>query len=147
MFAYQHILLALDYSGHSEEVAQKAVALAKQHHARLSIVHVLDNIAMPDTEYGTVLSLLETSDYPQLEAEKDKLNEAAARLGVDKQHCRLIWGNPKQEIVELADKQQVDLIVVGSHGRHGLALLLGSTANAVLHHAHCDVMAVRMTDD
>jgi universal stress protein A len=147
MFAYQHILLALDYSEHSEEVAQKAVALAKQHHARLSIVHVLDNIAMPDTEYGTVLSLLETSDYPQLEAEKDKLNEAAARLGVDKQHCRLIWGNPKQEIVELADKQQVDLIVVGSHGRHGLALLLGSTANAVLHHAHCDVMAVRMTDD
>ena len=147
MFAYQHILLALDYSEHSEEVAQKAVALAKQHHARLSIVHVLDNIAMPDTEYGTVLSLLETSDYPQLEAEKGKLNEAAARLGVDKQHCRLIWGNPKQEIVELADKQQVDLIVVGSHGRHGLALLLGSTANAVLHHAHCDVMAVRMTDD
>ena len=147
MFAYQHILLALDYSEHSEEVAQKAVALAKQHHARLSIVHVLDNIAMPDTEYGTVLSLLETSDYPQLEAEKDKLNEAAAQLGVDKQHCRLIWGNPKQEIVELADKQQVDLIVVGSHGRHGLALLLGSTANAVLHHAHCDVMAVRMTDD
>ena len=147
MFAYQHILLALDYSEHSEEVAQKAVALAKQHHARLSIVHVLDNIAMPDTEYGTVLSLLESSDYPQLEAEKGKLNEAAARLGVDKQHCRLIWGNPKQEIVELADKQQVDLIVVGSHGRHGLALLLGSTANAVLHHAHCDVMAVRMTDD
>lgn len=147
MSLYQHILLALDFSGNSEEVAQKAVALAKQHHARLSIVHVLDNIAMPDTEYGTAFSLQENSDYPLLEAEKDKLNEASARIGVDKQHCWLIWGNPKQEVVELADKQQVDLIVVGSHGRHGLALLLGSTANAVLHHAHCDVMAVRMTDD
>ena len=40
----------------------------------------------------------------------------------------------------------VDLIVVGSHGRHGLALLLGSTADAVLHHAKCDVMAVRLQD-
>ncbi|MEO1899758.1 MAG: universal stress protein, partial [Methylococcales bacterium] len=40
-----------------------------------------------------------------------------------------------------------DLIVVGSHGRHGLALLLGSTANGVLHHAVCDVLAVRLSDD
>jgi universal stress protein A len=56
----------------------------------------------------------------------------------------LIWGVPKNEIVELANQQKVDLIVVGSHGRHGLGLLLGSTANNILHHAKCDVMAVRL---
>jgi universal stress protein A len=54
---------------------------------------------------------------------------------------------PHQEIVSIAEREQVDLIVLGSHGRHGLALLLGSTANSVLHNASCDVMAVRLRDD
>ena len=44
----------------------------------------------------------------------------------------------------VADEAGADLIVVGSHGRHGLALLLGSTANGVLHGAMCDVLAVRV---
>ena len=44
----------------------------------------------------------------------------------------------------VAEEQSCDLIVVGSHGRHGLALLLGSTANDVLHGAPCDVIAVRL---
>jgi universal stress protein A len=52
-------------------------------------------------------------------------------------------GAPKQEIVDFARAQGIDLIVLGSHGRHGLARLLGSTASAVLNHAHCDVLAVR----
>ena len=46
--------------------------------------------------------------------------------------------------LKLAEEQSVDLIIIGSHGRHGLALLLGSTANAVLHHAKIDVLAVRV---
>jgi universal stress protein A len=46
--------------------------------------------------------------------------------------------------VRIAKERGVDLIVVGSHGRHGLQLLLGSTANGVLHLAECDVLAVRV---
>ncbi|MDN5937003.1 MAG: universal stress protein, partial [Nitrosospira sp.] len=57
------------------------------------------------------------------------------------------WGVPEREIVRIAEEERVDLIVVGSHGRHGLALLLGSTANSVLHHAKCDVMAIRLQDE
>jgi universal stress protein A len=59
----------------------------------------------------------------------------------------MVWGSPKSEICLLAEREQVDLIVVGSHGRHGLSLLLGSTANSVLHYARCDVMAVRLLDN
>jgi len=66
------------------------------------------------------------------------------QLDVDQSNRWLVWGTPKQEIAQLAETEQVDLIVVGSHGRHGLALLLGSTANSVLHYARCDVMAVRL---
>jgi len=56
-------------------------------------------------------------------------------------------GSPKTEIIRVAQENGVDLIVVGSHGRHGLALLLGSTANGVLHYAPCDVLAVRLQDN
>lgn len=55
-----------------------------------------------------------------------------------------VYGQPRQEIHRLAAEQACDLIVVGSHGRHGLALLLGSTANDVLHGAPCDVLAVHL---
>ncbi len=143
---YQHILLAIDFSEQSECIAARARELARLYQAKLSIIHVLDNIAMPDTAYDTVIPLDQDSHDEALQAEKNKLIDMAVRLDIDR-NCRwLVWGVPKQEIVQIADEQQVDLIVVGSHGRHGLALLLGSTANAILHHANCDVIAVRLRD-
>jgi universal stress protein A len=144
---YQHILLAVDYSEHDGTVARKAKALARKYQARLSITHVLDNIPMPDTAYGTVIPLDQDSGYGLLETEKAQLMQAADELGVDCAHRWLVWGVPHQEIVSIAEREKVDLIVLGSHGRHGLALLLGSTANSVLHDAKCDVMAVRLQDD
>lgn len=146
MSAYRHILVAVDFSAEDDYVAEKAGALAAKFQAKLSIIHVLDNIPMPDTPYGTVIALDEDSDYPLLEAEKTKLLGLGQHLAVEVADCWLLWGVPKQEIIHLATQQQVDLIVVGSHGRHGLALLLGSTSNSVLHHALCDVLAVRLPD-
>ena len=143
---YQHILLAVDFSEQGDYVAAKAKFLAAKYQAKLSIIHVLDNIPMPDTNYGTVILLDQDSGYDLLEAEKAKLMRCGEQLAVDLAHRWLVWGVPKQEIIDIAKQEQVDLIVVGSHGRHGLALLLGSTANAVLHHALCDVLAVRLQD-
>jgi universal stress protein A len=144
MSPYQHILLAVDFSEQSDYVAGKAKALAKRYQTKLSIVHVLDNIPMPDTNYGTVISLEQDSGYDLLEEEKNRFMQMSDQLHIEPINRWLIWGVPKNEIVELANQQKVDLIVVGSHGRHGLGLLLGSTANNILHHAKCDVMAVRL---
>ncbi len=141
---YQHILLAVDLSEYGEYVSEKALSLAHKYQSKLSIIHVLDNIPMPDTNYGTVIDLNHDSDYDLLEVEKSKLKELGKALGVTVDHQHLVWGIPKQEIITFAKQQHVDLIVLGSHGRHGLALLLGSTATAVLHTADCDVMAVRL---
>jgi universal stress protein A len=57
-----------------------------------------------------------------------------------------VVGSPKTEILGLAEEKSTDLIVVGSHGRHGLGVLLGSTATSLLNHARCDILAVRLTD-
>lgn len=146
MSSYQHVLLSVDYSEHGDTVAGKAKALAEKYQAKLSIIHVLDNIPMPDTAYGTVIPLDKDSGYDLLEMEKVKLMQIGDQLGIAQASRWMVWGSPKEEIVRIADQQQVDLIVVGSHGRHGLALLLGSTANSVLHYAKCDVMAIRLRD-
>lgn len=144
---YQHILIAVDFSEHGNHVIRKARHLARIFQAKLSIIHVLDNIPMPDTGYGTVIPLNERSTYELLETEKSKLKQIADELEVDA-NCRwMVWGVPGKEIVRIAEQEHMDLIVIGSHGRHGLALLLGSTASVVLHHAKCDVMAIRLQDE
>jgi len=80
------------------------------------------------------------------EQAKSHLAEFANKLGVSSEHQYLIFGRPESEIQRVAQANDADIIVVGSHGRHGLALLLGSTANGVLHGATCDVLAVRVGD-
>ena len=102
---------------------------------------------MPDTAYGTVIPLNEDSSYELLEAKKTRLMQLGDQLGIDASRRRMVWGVTGQEIVQMAGQEQIDLIIVGSHGRHGLALLLGSTANGVLHHAKCDVLAIRLQED
>ena len=64
--------------------------------------------------------------------------------GIDAQKQHIVMGRPEVEIHAKAEELRADLIVVGSHGRYGLALLMGSTANGVLHGATCDVLAVRV---
>jgi len=75
---------------------------------------------------------------------KSQLREFATGLNIPKENQHLVFGRPETEIHSLASEINADLIVVGSHGRHGLALLLGSTANSVLHGSPCDVLAVRV---
>jgi universal stress protein A len=144
---YQHLLLAIDFSDPRNYVIRKARQLAETFRAKLSIIHVLDNIPMPDMAYGTKIALEENSHDELLETEKLKFKQIADELSVSPTCRWMVWGVPGPEIVRVAKEQNVDLIIVGSHGRHGLALLLGSTANNVLHHAGCDIMAIRLPDE
>lgn len=144
MKAYKHILLAVDFSTNADLLISRTAEMVAINTANVSIVHVLDNMPMPDTSYGTIIALNDETDNALLEQEKAKFNQVADLLKVAEQQRWLIWGSPKEEICALAVQENVDLIIVGSHGRHGLALLLGSTANDVLHHAPCDVLAVRL---
>ncbi|MDD5229261.1 MAG: universal stress protein [Methylococcales bacterium] len=141
---YKHILLAVDFSSDTDCLVKRTFDIGSEFAAKISIVHILDNIPMPDISYGTIIALNDETDNALLEQEKAKLNEIGERLNVPDEQRWLIWGSPKEEICALAEQENIDLIIVGSHGRHGLALLLGSTANDVLHHAPCDVLAVRL---
>lgn len=141
---YRHILLAADFSEHGGMVAAQACGLARMHGAELSVVHVVENLPFLDSSYGPIVPFDIDLTEQMLEAGRARLDALADSLGIPAGRRWVELGSPKLEIARVAQEQQADLIVVGSHGRHGLALLLGSTATGVLHHAACDVLAVRL---
>lgn len=141
---YKHILLAVDFSDNTDAIAERAQDLADRYQAKLSLLHVVDNLPIVDTVNGPIIPYEIDLTEQIMESAKVRLTKLAERFMISETNRFLELGSPKIEIVRIADENAVDLIVVGSHGRHGLALLLGSTANGVLHHAKCDVLAVRL---
>ena len=147
MESYKNILLAVDFFEHCETVANRAKDLALKYQAQLSIIHVVDSLPITDAGYGTDIPFNMDLTAELMAGAKERLAKLAKKLAVTEDRLWLEMGSPKTEIVRVAEENKVDLIVIGSHGRHGLALLLGSTANGVLHHASCDVLAVRLQDE
>ncbi|MCZ6659085.1 MAG: universal stress protein [Gammaproteobacteria bacterium] len=142
MSAYQRILLAVDLTEESKQLAGSGKALATAFEAELHVIHVIEPLSLA---YGGDIPMDLSSVQEQIhEQAKSHLAEFANGLGVPQDRQYLIFGRPESEIHRVAESQEMDLIIVGSHGRHGLALLLGSTANGVLHGASCDVLAVRV---
>ena len=139
---YHRVMLAVDLTEESNRVAERATALCKAYDAELHVVHVIEPLSLA---YGGDIPMDLSSVQEQIhEQAESHLAEFAARLDVPPDRQYLIFGRPESEIQRAAEAKGADVIVVGSHGRHGLALLLGSTANGVLHGASCDVLAVRV---
>ena len=145
MADYTHILLAIDFSPATDRVTQRAMELSRSFKARLSLVHVVEFTPM---NLSNDMALPQEVEFEQelVEQTRQRLQELGEKLGVDQSECFVPQGSTRQEILHLAEEQNVDLIVIGSHGRQGIQRLLGSTANAVLHGAPCDVLAVRIKD-
>lgn len=140
--SYQHILVAVDLTKDSHKVLERAVAIAERNDdAKVSIMHTLEPLGFA---YGGDIPMDLSSIQDQLdEHARARLDEiASAHLSESQRH--VVVGMPNTEIHRFAEENGVDLIVVGSHGRHGFALLLGSTSTGVLHGACCDVLAVRV---
>ena len=146
MAVYSHILLAVDFTPVTDTVTQQALELCQAFKARLSLVHVVEFTQM-DMSNDLVLPQELELDQELMKQSKQRIEELAVRLGVDKSGCFVSQGSTRREILHLAEELNVDLIVIGSHGREGIQRLLGSTANAVLHGAPCDVLAVRIKDE
>ena len=143
MERYENILLAVDLSGELDGPIASAVARVG-HGATLSIVHVLEPAYFYYGIEPAIGTLPPNFEAELLERAKSQLAAIGARYGVPSERQYLERGHAPTQILRLAKDKGVDLIILGSHGRHGWRLLLGSTANAVLHHAECDVLAVRM---
>ena len=143
MADYRHILLAVDFSKDTDAIGARAIELMRQQEARLTLVHVVVNI-YDEPVYDLMASFPADVENQLIQNAQQALTSLAERLGVPDAECVVEVGAPKIGILRTVEQRDVDLIVLGSHGVHGLELLLGSTANAVLHAARCDVLAVRV---
>jgi len=146
MAVYSHILLAVDFTPVTDTVARQAIELCQAFKARLSLIHVVEFTQM-DLSNDLVLPQELDLDQELMKQSKQRLEELAENLGIDKSECFVSQGSTRREILRLAKELNTNLIVIGSHGREGIQRLLGSTANAVLHGAPCDVLAVRIKDE
>lgn len=144
MNLYRHVLIAVDLAEDSETVVRRGCDLATHCNAQVSVLHVVEFI--PVDPAGEALL------PPPMDLEGELVRSARLRLdtlcdalGLQRAPRRVEMGNTKVEILRVAAEEQADLLVLGSHGRHGLAVFLGSTEKSLLHKAPCDLLAVRLS--
>lgn len=142
---YQNILVAVDLGATTETVIERAAALARDHHAQLHVLHVIEPLTI--TYGGDIPMDFSAVQEEILDQAKQQLNKLCENLGVAEANRHLVTGRPESEIPSQAKAINGDLIVVGTHARWGLALLLGSTTDGVMHSAECDVLAVKVDVD
>lgn len=148
MITLERILFPTDFSECGRAAEKYAQALAERFGAELHILHVLADVAMMLPEPASALSLPQNYLVDmKLEAEQALDKILPERAGGGSRTIRATrMGNAFVEIVDYADEKNIDLIVLGTHGRGGLAhMFLGSVAERVVRKAHCPVLTVRPT--
>ena len=147
MTDYTHILVAIDFSNSAEQVLNKARDIASRNNAKLSLLHIVEYLPPIDTAYEPIISSNWGIDETEmLNQAKHSLEKFSNKQGLNDAHLHIQLGTPKYEISQFVKDHQCDLVVIGSHGRHGINILLGSTANAVLHDMPCDILAVKIEE-
>ena len=144
MSDYTHILLAVDFSASADQLVIKAREIAQRNKARLSLLHVVEYMPPIDYANDAMISNWVIDDNEMLERAKQSLEKISKLHKLKNVELKVQFGTPKHEISQFVKDQQCDLVVMGSHGRHGISLLLGSTANAVLHAMPCDILTVKI---
>lgn len=138
---YHHILYATDLGQHEKLVRNRLKSVMEQNKSKVSIVHVVESMPV-FMDMSGYLNTAEIIDRIQQEA-KTALKKIAKDLEIAEDRQHIVLGSPKASIIELANKIKADLIVIGAHNRHLIDNLIGSTTDAVLRTASCDVLAVR----
>jgi universal stress protein A len=144
MPGYRKVLVLLDLAEGSERVFAAARDIAAHSNAGIVALHVVEYVPtepMGESLMSTQLNL----ETDLVERARPLLEDMVKRNGTANASVRVEVGNTKAQILTVADEERPDLIVLGSRERHGLAVLVNFTEDTVLHAAHCDVLAVRLS--
>ncbi|HKQ83596.1 MAG TPA: universal stress protein [Steroidobacteraceae bacterium] len=142
MGAYKKILLVVDLTEDSQRIGERAKSIAALYQADITLLHVVEYV--PVEPMGEALLPTVQIESELVERARTKLAQLSTRLGLQDAVQIVESGSIKAEIIRVAQRLHSDLIVLGSRERHGLAILLNFTEDAVLHAAPCDVLAVRL---
>ena len=139
---YKNILVAVELIEKNDaDLVHHAEYLCGKTKANIVLVHAVEHIGGYGA-YGIGVGV--EVERVVIDNATEEMRKLGKRLGVLEKKQVIKIGAAKFVILEEAEKIKADLIIVGSHGRNGLMAVLGSTSNAVLHGAKCDVLAVRL---
>ncbi len=137
------ILLPVDFSHSSDAALSFASSLAAESQGLLYLVHVGEDSPAYLAGYGGFAYTPELAKKIEVE-NRELLDQIQPTVAGVKHERHYLTGDPAHEILSFAERENVDLIVIGSHGRTGLSrLLLGSIAEAVVRGANCPVLTVK----
>jgi nucleotide-binding universal stress UspA family protein len=143
---FSRILVAVDGSEYSERALHQAIDIARCFGGKMVVAHVVprQTYAFAASEAGVAAMAVITKDLrSEGESILRKAHETAEKAGIQTD-TRLLDGVPAEQILQLAEKEQFDLIVVGSRGLAGVkAFLLGSVSDKISHHAKRPVLIVK----
>lgn len=146
---YSKILVGLDGSSNSMKAVDHAIAITKQNEAKLIVVHIIPS-QLRSGVYASSIAIPTSSDYLKRADEEvdmwfERIKGKAAQMRIEVETKVISSGySAGQIIVDLAEKEKVNLIVVGTRGMTGFKkLLLGSVALEVVTYSHCDVIVVK----
>jgi nucleotide-binding universal stress UspA family protein len=143
--SFQRVLIALDESPVAIHAMEVGTDLAKSLGAQIAVVHVVDPKLASASEGGLAASVI-LNDLRQ--EGRRLLNASSRRIGGDPPCWEyLVEGNPTREILKTAAEWKAELIVLGTHGRTGIArAFLGSTAENIIRHSQIPVLTVMALD-
>lgn len=137
------ILCPTDFSPSSDAALRYASTLAAESDAELLIIHVVDESAMYRSGYNGVGYIADLAEQMRADSQQ-RLGQVNPGVQGVRYRTRLLTGMPASTILSVAELEQVDLIVIGSHGRRGVSrLLMGSVAEAVMRGAPCPVLTIK----
>jgi nucleotide-binding universal stress UspA family protein len=135
----EKLMVATDSSEYSESAIREAINFAKVCSSKLLAV----SIVTTNLEFETVVPQIMEKDEKEAREHLESIKNRAAKEGIDCDAIVRLSEEPFQDIVNLAEKYKVNMIIVGTHGRTGLKrLMMGSVTAKVIGHSPCNVLVV-----
>ncbi|OGT48403.1 MAG: hypothetical protein A3F17_04845 [Gammaproteobacteria bacterium RIFCSPHIGHO2_12_FULL_41_15] len=146
MLKYKHILVAVDLSDYTDKILATAKELTVDNdHAKISLIHVIEGSTA--ALGGEIMMPMNINFEQSIENHVRKQMQRLAKANdISEKDFYIEVGSVKHAVNEIAEKISADLILVGTHGHHGIERLIGSRANGILHLAKVDVLAIRVAN-
>ena len=144
--SYRKILAAIDLNEQHDHIIEKALALGGP--GNVTVVSVMEAwnmlLAAGGVDAGAEANVVADLQTRLHKKDEEKMQKIRQKYQLPDQSTELLEGKPVHEIKRYAQDNGFDLIVTGTHGRHGLKLILGSVSSGILHGTPCDVLAVKV---
>ena len=140
---YKSVLVAIEHDGSHSDVINKALKLVDNDHTKLYLINVSEPIITDVAMTGEFAFPMDIGDE-RFDSAKNWMDSVSDTFSIERERCYVIEGDIKTEIIDKAEEINADVIVVGSHERHGLSLLFSSTAGSIIDRIKCDLFAVHV---